>query len=370
MRLTLLASALLACFSVAASAAELGAVEERAFTMPEFRLTNGTVMHKVTIAYETYGQLAPDGRNAVLITHGYTSSHHAAGRSPANDNHLGWWDKLIGPGKPIDTDKVFVVSSNMLGSSFGSTNGASINPDTGKPYGPDFPAITVHDIVAAEKALLDSLGVKHLVAVAGPSFGGYQAFEWAVDYPGMMDGVVAVVTAPRAATDEKGVEDLKAKLATDPQWNGGWYYDRGGAKTSLTDLRVETLKRYGIEAALAPKHPDAAEREAEIRKRAAEWAAKWDSNSLVILRRATIGFNTVPQFAKIKAKLLYVLCRTDKVFPPSIAQGYMQSLQSAGVDARYFQIDSELGHSASGADADKWAPTLREFMAPLMPHAS
>src|SRR3954453_2035276 len=162
---TIIATFLLAFFSFAASAADLGRVENQFFTIRDFALTNGTVMPEVKIAYETYGTLAPDGRNAVLITHGYTSSHHAAGRNPANGDQPGWWDGLIGPGKAIDTEKLFVVSSNMLGSSFGSTNGASTNPATGRPYGPDFPAITVRDIVTAEKALLDGLGVKHLVTV-------------------------------------------------------------------------------------------------------------------------------------------------------------------------------------------------------------
>ena len=178
-------------------AAHLGTVQQQNSSIPDFRLQNGTVMPEVTIAYEAYGRLASDGRNGVLITHGYTGSHHAAGRNPANHDQPGWWDGLIGPGKAIDTDKLFVVSSNMLGSSFGSTNGASIDPATGKPFGPDFPAITVRDIVAVQKLLLDELGVRHLVAVAGPSYGGYQAFQWAVDYPDFMDGVVAVVTAPR-----------------------------------------------------------------------------------------------------------------------------------------------------------------------------
>src|SRR5438445_3087231 len=153
--------------------ADLGSVEDRSFFIRDFCLQNGTVMPKVKIAYETYGRLAVDGRNAVLITHGYTSSHHAAGRNPANGNQPGWWEGLIGPGKAIDTDKLFVVSSNMLGSSFGSTNGASLDPRTGKPYGPDFPAITVRDIIAIEKTLLEPLRVKHLGAVAGPSYGGY-----------------------------------------------------------------------------------------------------------------------------------------------------------------------------------------------------
>src|SRR5579864_8329737 len=166
---------------------DLGAVEDKFFTLRDFRLVNGEVMPEATIAYETYGRLAPHGRNAVLCTHGYTGSHHFAGRNPANGGQPGSWDGLIGRGKAIDTDKLFVVASNMLGSSYGSTNAASTNPKTGEPYGPDFPAITIRDIVAAQKALLGSLGVSHLVAVAGPSYGGYQAYQWAVTYPDFMD---------------------------------------------------------------------------------------------------------------------------------------------------------------------------------------
>src|SRR2546428_13312004 len=183
---------------------DIGTVEDRFFTLRDFRLANGTVMPEARIVYETYGRLAPPngpkgGRNAVLITHGYTSGHHAAGRNPVNGNQPGSWDGLIGPGKAIDTDKLFVVASNMLGSSFGSTNAASIDPATGQPYGADFPAISIRDIVAAHKALLDSLGVKHLVAVAGPSYGGDQGFQWAVAHSEFIDGTVPVDTHPSAS---------------------------------------------------------------------------------------------------------------------------------------------------------------------------
>jgi len=347
-------------------AADLGIVEDRTLVIKHFCLQNGAVMPEATIAYETYGRLAEGGRNAVLITHGYTSTHHAAGRNPANGNLPGWWDGLIGPGKAIDTEKLFVVSSNMLGSSSGSTNGASLNPQSGRPYGPDFPAITVRDIVAAQRALLDNLGVEHLVTVAGPSYGGYQAFQWAVDYSEFMDGIVPVVTAPRAQNVAQSLAELQARLAADREWHGGHYYDKGGAKTVLTELRVEMLRRNGIEAALAPRYPDRESREAEIRRQAVEWAQRWDAHSLVILRRATIGYDTVKDFAKIKAKVLYVLCRTDRLFAPPIAPRVMDALATAGVDARYFEIDSDLGHSASGPEHAKWSPTLREFLRPLM----
>src|SRR5215475_1321553 len=241
--------------AVSGAALALGAPESKLFTTRDFKLESGFLLPEVTLAYETYGALAPDGRNAVLATHGYTSGHHFAGRYEAigvakgyKPGDIGSWDKLIGSGKAIDTDKLFGVASNMLGSSYGSTNPASINPKTGKPYGPDFPAITVRDIVRVQKTLLDHLGVKHLVAVAGPSYGGYQAFQWAVSYPDFMDTIVPVVTAPKAQGNvEQTLDELQACLASDPEWNSGWYYDRGGAKGVLTDLRVETLKRYGIE---------------------------------------------------------------------------------------------------------------------------
>jgi homoserine O-acetyltransferase len=355
---------------------DIGMVEDRFFTIRDFRLANGTVMPEATIAYETYGRLASHRRNAVLITHGFTSGHHSAGRNPANGNQPGSWDGLIGPGKAIDTDRLFVVASNMLGSSYGSTNAASINPATGAPYGPDFPPIALIDIVAAQKALLDSLGVRHLVAVAGPSYGGYQAFQWAVAYPDFIDAIVPVNTAPWASVNtDKQLAEMEARLATDPEWHGGRYYGQGdsksgGAKTVLTEIRIDTLKRYGTEANLTPRYPDPAERAAALRVLAANWAKNWDANSLLILRRALLGFDTRPDFAKIKAEVLYVLCRTDALFPPKIAPAVMQALGAAGVKARYFELDSELGHSSSGPEHAKWSLVLREFLAPLVARVS
>jgi homoserine O-acetyltransferase len=349
---------------------DIGTVEDRFFTLRDFRLTKGGAMQEATIAYETYGRLAPHGRNAVLLTHGFTSSHHQAGRNPANGNNTGAWDGLVGPGKAIDTDKLFVVASNMLGSSFGSTNAASRNPATGQPYGPDFPDITIRDIVAAQKALLDSLGVRHLVAVAGPSYGGYQAFQWAVAYPDFMDAIVPVNTAPWASVNtDKQLAEIEARLATDPEWHGG-RYAKGACKTALTEIRLETLKRYGNDEVLKPRFPDPAERAAAMRRNAADWAAKWDANSLIILRRALLGFDTRPDFNKIKAEVLYVLCRTDALFPPKIAPGVMAGLGDAGVKARYFELDSDLGHSSSGPEHAKWSPVLREFLAPFVARAA
>ena len=137
-------------------------------------------------------------------------------------------------------------------------------------------------------------------------------------------------------------------------------------KAVLTELRIETLKRYGIEANLTPRYPDPAEREAAIRQTAANWARNWDAHSLIILRRALLGFDTRPDFAAIKAKVLYILCRSDALFPPKIAPAVIEALHNAGVEARYFKLDSDMGHSSSGPEHAKWSPVLREFLAPLV----
>jgi homoserine O-acetyltransferase len=181
-----------------------------------------------------------------------------------------------------------------------------------------------------------------------------------------MRGIVAVVSAPKNMRLPNSTQTLIAQLAEHPNWNGGWYYDNGGVASALTKMRIATLKSYGIEARLAPDYPDRAIREVEIRKVAEPWAHNFDANSLVVLRRALETFDTTPRFGTIKAKVLYVLSRTDKLFPPSIAPEVMDALKTAGIEARYYEIDTELGHLASGQDAEKWAPALKNFMAELM----
>jgi len=342
---------------------ELGTVTVKTFVTGNFRLESGEVLPELRLAYETYGTLAADRRNAILVCHGYTSSQHAAGRDSAGEP--GWWDGLIGPGKTIDTERYFVVSSNMIGSSHGSSAPASINPRTGQPYGPDFPHYTLVDIVTAQRALLDSLGIGRLVAVAGLSYGGYQTFQWGVSFPSDMDGLAPVVTAPKAVNGGQMVAELRAQFATAPGWNGGRYYGATQMAEFMTNLRVRTLKNYGIEAQLASRFPASEAREAEIRKLAERWARQFDANSLIALADARSNFDAEKDFARIRAKVLYVLSRTDKIFPPSIAPEVMEKLKRAGVDARYFEIDSENGHMASGADWQKWAPALKAFLESL-----
>jgi homoserine O-acetyltransferase len=348
--------------AMADSGGSLDNVVKRTFTAYGFRLDSGRVLPEMTLAYETYGRLAADGRNAILFTHGFTSSQHAAGKYTPADATAGSWDGLIGPGKAIDTTRYYVVASNMLGSSYGSTAPRSLNPATGKPYGPDFPDITVRDIVRAQKLLLASLGVEHLVAVAGPSYGGFQAFQWAVTYPDFMHGIVPVVTAPKYRTGAESPQQMIARFATDPGWNGGWYYETGGIPKTMAAQRYDTLLRYGQNEVLAVRIPDETERQARLRQMAETWAREFDPNSMVTLRKALQTYDTTGDFGKIRARVLYVLSRTDKLFPPRIAPEVMDGLAKAGVDAKYVEIDTEFGHSASGPEWAKWGPALKAFL--------
>ena len=332
------------------------------FTFKEFHTSGGDVLPEITLATVSRGSLAADGRNAILITHGYTSGPRMI--EPGVASSEGAWSTLVGPGAPIDTDRYFVICSNMLGSSYGSTNAASINPRTGKPYGASFPKITVEDIVTAQKRMLDGLGVKHLRAVVGPSYGGFQAFQWGVTFPDFMDGIVPVVTSPRPPASDR-VAGLLKWFEPDPNWNGGDYYENGGVRQTLIALRVDTLTRYGLAASLATRFPDPSAATAELHRIASAWADVFDANSLFILGGAMETYDVAARFDRIKVPVLYVLSRTDALFPPSLAPGVMSELKRAGVDATYFEIDSDHGHLASGADADKWAPALRVFMTKL-----
>ena len=338
--------------------ADLTNIESKLFTAREFRLESGQSLPSLELAYETYG--TPTEDNAVLVVHGYTSSHHAAGRNAKGkqgrgvaDGAVGWFDALIGPGKAVDTNRFFVISVNALGSAHGSSGPNTIDPRTNKPYGPTFPAISMRDMVASQKLLVDSLGLKSLVAVIGPSMGGFQSFQWAASYPGFMKGIAASVTAPRAPNRLGGLEALQKRLTSDPNWNDGWYYENGGVPGILEQIRYETLLNYG-------------QKEAEAKIAARSWAQIYDAHSLVTLRRAIDGFDITHQYDRLKqAKVLYVNSKTDKLFDIALCPAYVSDMRKAGVDVTYVELPSDKGHMASHADAAMWAPILAAFMKSL-----
>ena len=320
-------------------------------------LRHGGVLRDARLAYVTYGELASGGRNAVLLTHGYTSSHRFAEGGAAAE---GSWAPLVGPGRAIDTDRFFVVSSNMLGSSYGSTGPASLDPRTGRAYGPEFPPITLGDIVTAQRRLLEQLGVRELAAVVGPSYGGFQAFAWGAEFPEFVRALVPVTTAPRMA-GAIAVDALRAVLAAAPAWNGGRYAP-GVMIEAMTRLREDTLRRYGMEEVLAARYPDAAERAAALHALARSWAEVFDPHSLLVLGAAANEFDATGAFARLAARVLFVLSTSDALFPPQLARAVIPALRAAGVDASYEELDSPYGHLAPGADAAKWAPALARFL--------
>ncbi len=340
--------------------ADLTNIESKLFTARQFRLESGQSLPVLELAYETYGTLSPAQDNAVLVVHGYTSSHHAAGKNAKGkegrgvaEGTVGWFDGLIGPGKAVDTDRYFVISVNALGSAHGSSGPNTIDPRTNKPYGPTFPIISMRDMVGSQKLLIDSLGLKSLVAVVGPSMGGFQSFQWAASYPGFMKGIAASVTAPRAPNRLGGLEALQKRLASDPNWNGGWYYENGGIPGALEQIRYETLLNYGQD-------------EATAKVAARSWAKIYDGHSLVALRRAIDGFDITGEYARLKGtKVLYVNSKTDKLFDIALCPAYVIDMRKAGIDVTYVELPSDKGHMASHQDAAMWAPILAAFMKSL-----
>jgi homoserine O-acetyltransferase len=348
----------------------LDALVNRTADLGDLPLANGEVLPAARLAYVVFGTARPARDNVVLITHGFTASHHMAGRfAPGRappgvaEDQPGSWAPMCGPGRPLDTDRYLFVASNMIGSSFGSTGPGSERPGTGRPWGAAFPDISVGDIVAAQRRLLDRLGVTRLHAVLGVSYGGFQAFQWAVDHPDAMSRIVAINTAPSRIGALEDARAQIARLEQAPGWNGGDHGGAPGVVEEMLRIRIETLQRYGIEEALARDFPDPAARGAEIRRRALPWARAFDPNALIVLRRAALRFDAERDFAKIRARVLYALTTTDALFPPSLGPEVEARLRAAGVDASWFEIRNGHGHLGHAvAESPGWPETLGAFL--------
>ncbi|MEP6501822.1 MAG: alpha/beta fold hydrolase [Betaproteobacteria bacterium] len=328
----------------------------------DFRLASGAVLPELVQSHVTLGKLDASGANAVLVLHGLTTG--PAMLSPGTFAAEGAWCDLVGPGRAIDTERWFIVCPNALGSSYGTTGPGSIDERTGRPWGTSFPAITVGDMVAAQKRLLDSYGVMRLVAAVGPSMGGYQAFEWGVTHPGFVQRVVAAVSAPFHDARVASSAALLAQLSAEPAWRDGGYADTPGSlQPFMARVRKATLARYGIAAELAARLPDPARREAELQRLAHEWAAAFDPAALLALTRAMDRFDVRPRLAAMRGvPLLYVLSRSDAAFPPSLAPESMTLFAAAGIPVQYLELASDMGHLASGADAHLWSAQLARFL--------
>ncbi|MGB3072103.1 MAG: alpha/beta fold hydrolase [Ottowia sp.] len=329
-------------------------------TERDFVLESGAVLPVAEVAYVTLGRLNADRSNAILLAHGYTSSHTFVLEGSAAAE--GSWSELVGPGRAIDTDRYFVISSNALGSCYGSTGPGSVNPETGKPYGPDFPAVRFADIARLQKVMLSSLGVDRLHAAVGVSMGGFQVLQWGVQYPDDVGKIVVALSSP-AGLFRAGEPDATGQaLRADPAWNDGHPEPRAMVPL-LADIRMKTLLNYGMDAWLAAQGQTEPQRLATMRQMAEEWAEGFDSRSLLVLRDAISHFDVVRTCGAIRASVLLVLSTTDAIFPASQGPDMLRMLRGQGVDVRFHELESPFGHLASGLDWQRWAAPLQDFLA-------
>lgn len=359
--------------------------EKKVFELTSYATFGGKTIKQVKVGYETYGKLNAAGDNAVFIAHFYSGNSHAAGRYKPSDMAAGYWDSIIGPGKAIDTDKYFVVSADTLSNlntkdpMVTTTGPSSINPDTGKPYGMSFPVIALRDSVRVHKALVDSLGVKKLQAVAGASGGSIQAMEWAVLYPDFVDRAIAVISPGLSISPWViGLLDLwVAPIKADPKWNGGDYYATGepldGIALALKTVTI-TARHWGwAEKTFGYKLADAAKPPAEamsnlfmiedtLTKTGIARAKTTDANNKIYMAKANQLFNIEDEAAKIKAKVLFVPAASDLVFPPEMSQKAAVKLRGLGKSAEVFVIEGDGGHLDGVLAIAKASDAIRSFM--------
>lgn len=331
------------------------------FSTTKFQLASGLIMPTVEIAWNSWGELNADRSNAILLTHGLTSSHHAA-EPPTLDSRIGWAAAQIGPGKIYDTDRFFVMASNVLGSFYGSTSARSINPTTGRPWGAAFPEISMTDVVRAQERLILSLGISRLHAVAGCSLGGFQAYQWAVTCPDRITRVIATDTADHDSFDlSAAIPGLMARFAAAPGWNGG-DPDPGALVEVLAALREEVLIGFGLRQKIALRTSDPEAQSRMLTEEAHAWARIADPWSLVSMYRTAAGFDVRGDLGRIRVPVLTVTADTDLWYPPSVGRAQIDRLRAAGVDATYLEIHSELGHYATTEEPWKWAAVAKAFL--------
>lgn len=343
-------------------------VQRQVFSMPSFTTQSGKTLKDVKIGYETYGTLNEARDNAILVAHYFAGTAHAAGKYEESDPLPGWWDSVIGPGKTFDTDRYFVICSDMLccvpcfNGKVVTTGPASTNPDTGKPYSIDFPVIRYTDIVGVQKALINSLGISKLVAVAGPSAGAVQALEWSVQYPDMVPRVIAVL-APGLSMGAYGtiMGDLWARsIYTDPAWKGGRYDLKeqpiGGIIETTRQAAVAAMTDYTVKAqlgGLAPADPGKLPEDSILNNFMAvnmvDMMAKasahfCDANHYLYLIRAAQLFSIEDRLNQAQAKYLFIPVESDTISLVSGNEAAIQKMQGAGLRAEMAVLKTPGGH--------------------------
>ena len=363
----------------------LGIVETKYCTFAhaphELELESGGRLGPVTLAYETYGKLNTRRSNAILIAHALSGDAHAAGFHEG-DKDPGWWDTMIGPGKAFDTDKYFVICSNVLGGCQGSTGPSSINPKTGRPHGLDFPVITIKDMVHAQKYLIDHLGIEKLLAVAGGSMGGMQVLQWVVSYPERLAAAIPIATTASHSPQQIAFNEVgRQAIMADPNWNGGDYYGKPLPEKGLSVARMVGHITYMSDESMNDKFGRrfkdnkqpfkfAADFEVEgyLQYRGDNFIKRFDPNTYLYITKAidyfdlSNGKGLIAALIGVKARFLLIAFKSDWLYPAYQVQEIARACKRAGVDATYCELSSNYGHDAFLVEVEDQTHLVKHFL--------
>ncbi|MGA0807479.1 MAG: homoserine O-succinyltransferase MetX [Burkholderiaceae bacterium] len=372
--------------SVAWEVAGVGLVQEQVMEFDQaLKLTSGKELSGFRLAYETYGHLNAEKSNAVLICHALNASHHVAGRRADNPEDIGWWDNMVGPGKPVDTNVFFVIGVNNLGSCFGSTGPTSLNPATGEPYGGDFPVVTVEDWVQAQAHLADALGIERFAVVMGGSLGGMQAMQWAISYPKRIAHAVVIASTPRLSAQNIAFNEVARRaIITDPDFCGGHFYKENKIpKRGLAVARMIGHITYLSDDDMAQKFGRSLrqrqdysydfgvdfEIESYLRYQGEKFSSYFDANSYLLITKALDYFdpsqktqgNLAQAFASVESEFLVVSFSTDWRFPPERSHEIVTALMQTNRRVVYAEVDAPHGHDAFLMDDPKYHGLVRSY---------
>lgn len=359
----------------------VGIVKTQSFTFDTLKLESGEKFGPVSLAYETYGILNKDRSNAILITHALSGDAHAAGVHDGQDN-TGWWDEFIGPAKAFDTDKYFVICSNILGGCKGSTGPASINSKTAKPYALDFPLITINDIVNAQKCLIDHLGIEKLLAVVGGSMGGQQVLSWLVRYPQNLRSAVPIATTIKHSPQQIAFNEVgRQAIMADGHWKSGNYYEGPLPSKGLAVARMIGHITYMSDKSMAEKFGRTKkdvnetfkftadfEVEGYLRYRGDNFVKRFDANSYLYITKAMDNFDASggQRFEEVlqgtKVKVLVISFKSDWLYPAYQSKEIVKACKLSGVETTYCEIDSTYGHDAFLLEVEEEAHLIKHFL--------
>src|SRR5258706_3278081 len=371
----------------------VGLVERRSMSwLDPLQLDSGATLAPVTLAYETYGELSPARDNAILLVHALSGDAHAAGRHRPNDRRPGWWDAMVGPGRPFDTDRYFVICSNVLGGCQGSTGPSGLDPATigaesPRPYGARFPVITIGDMVRAQARLLDRLGIARLLAVAGGSMGGFQALEWAIALPERVRGAILLATSARSSPQTLAWNAIgRRAIMSDPRWRGGDYYDSEPPTDGLAVARmighITYLSEPSLERKFGRAYQDGGgptftlEREFAIESyldyQGASFNARFDANTYLYITKAMDYWDLPARYgsldtalARSQAAFLLLSFTSDWLYPTSESLIIADALRRLGRPVEHIELESIAGHDAFLVDYEPQGPIVEGFLESL-----